>query len=79
MNLPPRLGRHAIVVAKHTTQPLSAFDDTVATADFFARVDQLITQALVIPFLQIIEAVRRKRPPQHGLTEENQPIQTFTL
>ena len=67
----------AVIVPKHPAQPVPTFNGAGLTADFFASVDQSISQALVVPFVVIIEFVRRQRPPQHSLAEEGQPIQTL--
>ena len=41
-----------MIVAKHATKPFATLDLTIALANFVARLDDLIVQALVIsPFV----------------------------
>jgi hypothetical protein len=54
-------GNLTIVITKHAAESLAALDLTGGEADFFARIDQSVVEALVIAFF-VIE-VRNTLPP----------------
>ena len=43
-------GRIAVIVPKHSTESLATLDPSSDSTDFFARINQLVFEPLVIPF-----------------------------
>ena len=67
----------AMVVPQQPAQPLAALDFSGPRADFIARLDDGVSQALVIPldvvmFDELLDCVTQRR-----LAEQDEPSKTF--
>ena len=56
-----------------------AFNFTVSFADFRARIDDLVAQPLMISFAVKMRKELADRMPQRPFSEEDHPIQAFSL
>ena len=61
-----RSSRCAIIKFEHSAQTLAALDRACAVTGFFARVDELVLQALMIPLGVVMSQVLASRSPQRG-------------
>lgn len=69
--------RSASVVLEQTTEALLAFDHSPTRAR--TPVYDLVSQALVIPFLVVVSHVGIDSSSQRTLSKQNQPVETFGL
>lgn len=75
-----RLSRRlAVVVSQDAAQPLAAFDLAAGSANFLARLDQLVVEPLVIALQVVVLQVLIDRLAQRRLAEKNYSRQTFVL
>ncbi len=66
-----------MIVAKHATKPFATLDLTIALANFVARLDDLIVQALVISLSVIMNNEFIAGISQRTLTEEYHSIEAL--
>ena len=67
----------AIVVPQQTTKPLAAFDIAMMLANFFTRLDDRVTQALMISLAVIMRQEFMASVAQRLLTKEDHSIETL--
>ena len=62
---------------KQTFQPFAAFDLASRSADFIARLDDRVSQALVIPFRVVMFDELLDCVSQRRLSKQDEPSKTF--
>jgi len=74
-----RSGRFAVIVPQDAAESLAALDLTGDAADFLARIDQSVVDALVIALSVIMGEERNHGGLQRLLSEEDQAMQALIL
>ena len=72
-------GRGSIVVVQLATQTLTTLNRSCVSEVVPLRLDESVTQALVITFIVIVRDEVLNSRPQRTLTEEDEPFQTGFL
>jgi len=74
-----RSGRFAVVVPQDAAESLATLDLTGDTADFLARIEQSVDEALVIALSVIMGQERNRSGLDRLLSEEDQAVQALIL
>ena len=69
----------AVVVSQQPTESFAAIHFAGYLADFLARDEDAVVQALVVSFFVIMSAEIADSPAQRSLTEEHHLVQTLAL
>jgi hypothetical protein len=68
-----------VVEAEETTESLAPLDRSIEPLRAVVWVDELVVEALVVPFGVVVSDELAQRAVQHVLAEEDQSVETLTL
>ena len=72
-------GSSPVVVAQHTTEPLTAFDLPTALADTVLGLEQRVAQTLVVPLDVVVLGELPDGTTKRPFAEEDHPVDALML